>query len=69
MNTLVQKFASIVKGTLVGFDRIVLKGSIVSLVYDKGVTSFCRRREILNKELYELPLSDNKLETVPRPLH
>jgi len=50
MNTLVQKFSSIVKGTLTGFDRIVFKGSILPLMYDKGVTSFCRSLGILNKE-------------------
>jgi len=50
MNMFVQKFASVVKGVLTGFDRIVFKGSILPLMYDKGVMSFCRGRGILNKD-------------------
>ena len=50
MNAFVQKFSSIVKGTLTGFDRIVFKGSILPLMYDEGVMSFCRGRNILNKD-------------------
>ena len=50
MNTFVQKFANIVKGVITGFDRIVFKGSILPLMYEKGVMSFCQSRGILNKE-------------------
>ncbi len=50
MNAFVQKFSSVVKGFLSGFDRIVFKGSILPLMYDEGVGRFCRGRGILNKE-------------------
>ena len=50
MNAFVQKFSSVVKGVLNGFDRIVFKGSILPLMYDEGVKRFCRGRGILNKE-------------------
>ncbi len=50
MNTFVQKFASIVKGVITGFDRIVFKSSILPLMYEKGVMSFCHSRGILNKD-------------------
>lgn len=49
MDSLIQRFAGLVKGVISGFDRIVLKGSILSLCYAEGVTEFCRRRGILNK--------------------
>ncbi len=50
MNTFVQKFASIVKGMITGFDRIVFKGSILPLMHEKGVMNFCHSHGILNKE-------------------
>ncbi len=50
MDSLIQRFAGLVKGVISGFDRIVLKGSILSLSYAEGVTEFCRRRGILNKD-------------------
>ncbi|MCF6285077.1 MAG: hypothetical protein L3K26_07795 [Candidatus Hydrogenedentes bacterium] len=50
MNAFIRKFSGIVKGTLTGFDRIVFKGSILPLMYDEGVKSFCRGRGILNKD-------------------
>lgn len=50
MNTFLQKFANIVKGTLTGFDRIVFKGYILPLMNEKGVTGFCQGRGILNKD-------------------
>ena len=49
MNTFVQKFASIVKGVITGFDRIVFKGSILPLMNERGVMNFCRSHGILNK--------------------
>ena len=50
MDSLIQRFADLVKGVISGFDRIVMKGSIRPLSYVQGVTEFCRRRGILNKD-------------------
>ena len=50
MNTFLQKFANVVKGTLTGFDRIVFKGSILQLMCESGVMRFCQERGILNKD-------------------
>ncbi|MDP7639663.1 MAG: hypothetical protein QGG73_08100, partial [Candidatus Hydrogenedentes bacterium] len=61
MNIFVQKFASVVKGVLTGFDRIVFKGSILPLMHDKGVTSFCRGRSILNKDYKSWMLEQTKM--------
>ena len=40
MNTFVKKFASIVKGVITGFDRIVFKGSILPLMNERGGYEF-----------------------------
>lgn len=50
MSTLLQKFGSIVKGVLSGFDRIVFKGSILPLMHEAGVAGFLAGKKILNKE-------------------
>ena len=50
MSTLLQKFGSLVKGVLSGFDRIVFKGSIMPLMHESGVSDFLRSKRILNKE-------------------
>ena len=50
MSALLQKFGSIVKGILSGFDRIVFKGSILPLMHEAGVSSFLAGKKILNKE-------------------
>jgi hypothetical protein len=41
MKKLVQRFASVVKGTLSGFDRIVFKGCILPLMSAAEVMKFC----------------------------
>jgi hypothetical protein len=50
MNQFVQKFSSVVKGVLTGFDRIVFKGSVLPLVYEEGARGFLRGLGILNKD-------------------
>lgn len=50
MRTLLQKFGSMVKGVLTGFDRIVFKGSILPLMHEAGVASFLAAKRILNKD-------------------
>jgi hypothetical protein len=50
MTALIQKFGSIVKGVLSGFDRIVFKGGILPLMHETGVAKFLGGKGILNKD-------------------
>lgn len=50
MSSVINKFGTIVKGTLSGFDRIVFKGYLLPLMYEAGVNAFLRSNKILNKE-------------------
>lgn len=50
MNSFLQRFGSLVKGIISGFDRIVFKGSILPLMYENGAASFLRSRKILHKD-------------------
>ncbi len=50
MTTLLQRFSGVVNGVLSGFDRIVLKGSFLPLMYAKGVTRFLQSKNVLNKD-------------------
>jgi hypothetical protein len=49
MKKLIERFSSLVKGTLSGFDRIVFKGLILPLMSAKEVMKFCTAKGILNK--------------------
>ena len=49
MKKLIERFSSLVKGTLSGFDRIVFKGLILSLMSAKEVMKFCTSKGVLNK--------------------
>lgn len=50
MKKLIERFASLVKGSITGFDRIVFKGFIIPLMTSQGAMSFCRANRILNKD-------------------
>jgi len=50
MHTFLQKFSAIVKGVISGFDRIVLKGSILPVMHNEGAASFLRSKGVLNKD-------------------
>jgi hypothetical protein len=50
MKKLIKRFASLVKGSINGFDRIVFKGFIIPLMTAQGAMSFCRANRILNKD-------------------
>jgi len=43
MKRLIARLGKAVKGVLSGFDRIVFKGSILPLAYEKGAMSFLLR--------------------------
>ena len=49
MEKLIKRFSDFVKGSIVGFDRIIFKGFILPLMAAKGAMSFCRSNGILNK--------------------
>lgn len=50
MRKLIERFSSLVKNSITGFDRIVFKGFILPLIAAKGAMSFCRTNGILNKD-------------------
>jgi hypothetical protein len=50
MKKLIERFASLVKGSISGFDRVVFKGFIIPLMTAQGAMSFCRANGILNKQ-------------------
>lgn len=50
MKKLIERFASLVKGSITGFDRVVFKGFIIPLMTAQGVMRFCRANGILNKD-------------------
>jgi hypothetical protein len=50
MRKLIERFSSLVKGSITGFDRIVFKGFILPLMVAKGAMNFCRSNGILNKD-------------------
>lgn len=49
MKKLIERFSSLVKGTLSGFDRIVFKGLILPLMSGREAMRFSAAKGILNK--------------------
>jgi hypothetical protein len=49
MKKLIERFSSLVKGSISGFDRIVFKGFILPLMTASGAMQFCGSKHILNK--------------------
>ena len=50
MNSFIQKYASLVIGTLAGFDRLVLRGSLRRLAYPKGMLQYLSAVGVLLKD-------------------
>ena len=50
MKKFIERFSSLVKGTITGFDRIVFKGFILPLMCANGAMQFCGSKGILNKK-------------------
>jgi hypothetical protein len=50
MKELIERFSSLIKGTILGFDRIVFKGFILPLMSAAEVMKFCSFKGILNKD-------------------
>ena len=53
MDTLLSKFSTIVNSVIAGFDRIVFKGIIPSIMYSSVMQSFLISRGVLNKDFKE----------------
>ena len=49
MDTLLSKLSNYVKSTITGFDRIVFKGTLKSLMIPGGMESFLQNKGVLNK--------------------
>ena len=60
MDTLLSKFSSIVNGIITGFDRIVFKGILKSIVYAKGMQNYLYSRNILNKDFKEYAITQSE---------
>lgn len=61
MKSLIERFASLVKGCITGFDRIVFKGFIIPLMTTQGAMSFCRANRILNKDYRSWMMKQTRL--------
>jgi hypothetical protein len=53
MKAFIDRFSASVKGVLTGFDLIVFKGLILSLMSASEVMSFLRSRGILDKKCHQ----------------
>lgn len=60
MKSFIDRFSTLVKGTISGFDRIVFKGLILPLMSTSQVMTFCRARGILNKNYKEWIMDQTK---------
>lgn len=49
-NTILHGFASIIKGYIEGFDRLVFKGTLKPIAFALGMQAFLRGRGVLNKD-------------------
>jgi hypothetical protein len=54
MRKLIERFSSLAKNSIIGFDRIVFKGFILPLIAAKGAMNFCRTNGILSKDYKKL---------------
>ncbi len=61
MDTLLNKFKSVVNGVISGFDRIVFKGMIQPLVYAGGMEYFLRTQNILNKDFKDYAMKQSQI--------
>ena len=55
------KLGTKVKGTIVGFDRIVFKGSIQPIAHSEGMMSFLVARKVLNKDFKAWAMAQSRL--------
>jgi hypothetical protein len=60
MKKLIERFSGLVKGTIIGFDRIVFKGFILPLMSAEGAMKFCGYNNILNKDYEKWMMEQSK---------
>lgn len=60
MKNFIDRFSSLVKDVMTGFDRIVFKGLILPLMSASQVMDFCRNRSIINKNYKDWMLSQTR---------
>jgi len=59
MKKYIKRFSPLVKGTVIGFDRIVFKGFILPLMSASGAMQFCGSKCILNKNYKDLMIKES----------
>ena len=60
MDTLLNRFGTIVNGVITGFDRIVFKGIIRPIMHAAGMESFLVARKVLNKDFKEYAMKQSQ---------
>ena len=50
MSAFIDRFSSVIKGTISGFDRLVFRGHLQPLLYPKGLLAFLSNRSVLLKD-------------------
>ena len=61
MDTLLNKFNTVVNGVISGFDRIVFKGMIRPIMYAAGMESFLVARKVLNKDFKSYVMEQSRV--------
>jgi hypothetical protein len=60
MDTLLSRFREKVNSVITGFDRIVFKGMVRPIMYDKGMESFLISRKVLNRDFKDYAVAQSK---------
>jgi len=61
MDTLLNKFITVVNGVITGFDRIIFKGMLRPIMFAAGMQSFLIGREILNKDFKAYAMAQSEM--------
>jgi hypothetical protein len=60
MDTLLNKFATVVNGVITGFDRIIFKGMIRPIMHSSGMESFLVSKKVLNKDFKSYTMAQSQ---------
>jgi len=60
MDTLLNKFSTVVNGVITGFDRIMFKGIIMPIMHSAGMESFLIARRVLNKDFKNYAIAQSQ---------
>ncbi len=61
MKLFIDKFSNLIKGTILGFDRIVFKDLVLPLMSTRQVMTFCRSKGVLNKDYRKWIMKQTKI--------